>query len=105
MKIYKYFGFEKREYSSNTGLVAEYFLEATCVICRHVAIFFHFRPPFRGVDHMKTYNLILKGIDAVTFPKHVNKTVQLLVKKLCRPVPTQRLGYLKEGVEGIKKDR
>ena len=54
---------------------------------------------------MKTYNLILKGIDAVTFPKHVNKTVQLLVKKLCRPVPTQRLGYLKEGVEGIKRDR
>lgn len=29
------------------------------------------KPPFRGRDHMKTYNFILRGIDVVQFPLKV----------------------------------
>ena len=43
-------------------------------------------PPFTGSDPMKTYNLILKGIDAVDFSKKISKTAQLMIKKLCRSV-------------------
>ena len=32
------------------------------------------KPPFRGKDHMKTYNLILKGIDSVQMPTKVDYT-------------------------------
>jgi len=43
-------------------------------------------PPFSGTDPMKTYNIILKGIDAVDFPKKISKSAQNLIKKLCRYV-------------------
>jgi cGMP-dependent protein kinase 1 len=29
------------------------------------------KPPFRGKDHMKTYNLILRGIDVIPMPQKV----------------------------------
>ncbi|XP_063620262.1 cGMP-dependent protein kinase 1-like [Cydia splendana] len=56
------------------------------------------KPPFRaaGSDHMKTYTLILRGIDAVPFHPRVPKSAQMLVRKLCRAVPAERLGYLKK---------
>ena len=41
-------------------------------------------PPFSGSDPMKTYNLILKGIDAVDFPRKITKNANNLIKKLCR---------------------
>ncbi|KAL8573654.1 cGMP-dependent protein kinase 1 [Nucella lapillus] len=41
-------------------------------------------PPFAGTDPMKTYNLILKGVDAVDFPRKITKKAQNLIKKLCR---------------------
>lgn len=63
------------------------------------------RPPFRGRDHMETYNLILKGIEAVHFPKRVTKGAQNLVRRLCRAVATERLGYQKAGVQDIKNHR
>ena len=28
-------------------------------------------PPFTGTDPMKTYNIILKGIDAIEFPRNI----------------------------------
>lgn len=31
------------------------------------------KPPFRGRDHMKTYNFILRGIDVVQFPQKVRQ--------------------------------
>ena len=35
--------------------------------------FFQFlgTPPFTGTDPMKTYNIILKGIDAIDFPRNI----------------------------------
>lgn len=41
-------------------------------------------PPFSGSDPMKTYNIILKGIDAIEFPRKVSKMASLLIKRLCR---------------------
>lgn len=41
-------------------------------------------PPFTGQDPMKTYNIILKGIDAIEFPRKITKNAQNLIKKLCR---------------------
>jgi cGMP-dependent protein kinase len=33
---------------------------------------------------MKTYNVILKGIDAIEFPRKVSKMAAALIKRLCR---------------------
>jgi len=41
-------------------------------------------PPFTGADPMKTYNIILKGIDAIEFPRNITKNARVLIKKLCR---------------------
>ncbi len=35
---------------------------------------------------MKTYNIILRGIDAVEFPRKITKNALNLIKKLCRLV-------------------
>ncbi|XP_067013580.2 cGMP-dependent protein kinase, isozyme 1 isoform X3 [Anabrus simplex] len=63
------------------------------------------RPPFRGSDHMKTYNMILKGIDSVSFPQHVSAPAKSIIKKLCRNGATERLGCQKKGIEDIKYHR
>ncbi|KAK7870023.1 hypothetical protein R5R35_011989 [Gryllus longicercus] len=60
------------------------------------------RPPFRGSDHMKTYNMILRGIEAVHFPRQVSKVASRLIRRLCRAVATERLGYQRNGVQDIK---
>ena len=49
-----------------------------------IDIFYFFSPPFTGQDPMKTYNIILKGIDAIEFPRKITKNAQNLIKKLCR---------------------
>lgn len=41
-------------------------------------------PPFSGADPMKTYNIILRGIDAIDFPRRITRHAQNLIKKLCR---------------------
>ena len=41
-------------------------------------------PPFSGSDPMRTYNIILKGIDVVEFPKKISRSAANLIKKLCR---------------------
>ncbi|XP_037038040.1 cGMP-dependent protein kinase 1 isoform X3 [Bradysia coprophila] len=61
------------------------------------------KPPFRGRDHMKTYNAILRGIDVNTMPQKIPKTAQGLIKALCRQIPTDRLGYQRRGITDIKK--
>ncbi|XP_068160902.1 cGMP-dependent protein kinase 1-like [Antennarius striatus] len=60
-------------------------------------------PPFSGPDPMKTYNIILRGIDMIEFPKKVSKNAAALIKKLCRDNPSERLGNLKNGVKDIQK--
>lgn len=62
-------------------------------------------PPFTGSDPMKTYNIILKGIDMIEFPRKVLKNAQALIKKLCRDNPTERLGYQKGGLKDIMKNK
>ena len=37
---------------------------------------------------MRTYNIILKGIDVIEFPKRISRNAQNLIKKLCRYVCT-----------------
>jgi len=41
-------------------------------------------PPFAGGEPMKTYNIILKGIDAIEFPRSITRNAMALIKKLCR---------------------
>ncbi|MED6248138.1 cGMP-dependent protein kinase 1 [Ataeniobius toweri] len=62
-------------------------------------------PPFSGPDPMKTYNIILRGIDMIEFPKKITKNASNLIKKLCRDSPSERLGNLKNGVKDIQKHK
>uniref|UniRef100_A0A8D8A7Y8 cGMP-dependent protein kinase n=1 Tax=Culex pipiens TaxID=7175 RepID=A0A8D8A7Y8_CULPI len=62
-------------------------------------------PPFAAADPMKTYNIILKGIDMVNFPKHMSRSAVSLIKRLCRDIPSERLGYQRGGVQDIKKHK
>ncbi|KAK1905700.1 cGMP-dependent protein kinase 1 [Dissostichus eleginoides] len=66
---------------------------------------FFFLPPFSGPDPMKTYNIILRGIDMIEFPKKITKNAGNLIKKLCRDNPSERLGNLKNGVKDIQKHK
>ncbi|KAJ6645894.1 cGMP-dependent protein kinase, isozyme 1 [Pseudolycoriella hygida] len=62
-------------------------------------------PPFTGTDPMKTYNIILKGIDMVDFPNHMSRSAIQLIKRLCRDIPAERLGYQRGGTQDIKKHK
>ncbi|VDK53954.1 unnamed protein product [Anisakis simplex] len=64
------------------------------------------RPPFQASDPMKTYTLILKGVDALEIPnRRIGKTATALVKKLCKDNPGERLGSGSGGVGDIRKHR
>ncbi|CAH1183529.1 unnamed protein product [Phaedon cochleariae] len=65
------------------------------------------RTPFRTDDssHMRTYNKILGGIDAVSFPSYINYKAKHLIEKLCRPVAMERLGMQDGGVQKIKSHK
>ena len=41
-------------------------------------------PPFTGPDPMTTYNIILKGIDVIQFPREITSKATALIKKFCR---------------------
>lgn len=62
-------------------------------------------PPFSGSDPMKTYNIILRGIDMVEFPKKITKSAANLIKRLCRDNPSERLGNQKNGLKDIQKHK
>ncbi|XP_055087917.1 cGMP-dependent protein kinase 1-like [Periophthalmus magnuspinnatus] len=62
-------------------------------------------PPFSGSDPMKTYNIILRGIDMVEFPKKITKSAANLIKRLCRDNPSERLGNQKNGIKDIQKHK
>ncbi|EFN63550.1 cGMP-dependent protein kinase, isozyme 2 forms cD5/T2 [Camponotus floridanus] len=62
-------------------------------------------PPFAGGEPMKTYNIILKGIDAIEFPRSITRNAMALIKKLCRDNPAERLGYQKGGISEIQKHK
>jgi cGMP-dependent protein kinase len=50
-------------------------------------------PPFASTDPMHTYNSILKGVQALAWPKYMSESAKTLICKFCRNDPTQRLGY------------
>ena len=54
---------------------------------------------------MKTYNYILKGIDVIEFPRRISRHAHMLIKRLCRDNPSERLGYGKNGIVDIKKHK
>lgn len=55
---------------------------------------------------MRTYNIILKGIDAIEFPRNnISRNATALIKKLCRDNPTERLGYQRGGISEIRKHK
>lgn len=60
-------------------------------------------PPFSASDPMKTYNIILKGIDAIDFSRKISRNAQNLIKKLSRDNPSERLGFGKGGIREIQK--
>ncbi|NXI99876.1 KGP2 kinase, partial [Psophia crepitans] len=62
-------------------------------------------PPFSGTDQMMTYNLILKGIEKLDFPKVITRRPEDLIRRLCRQNPTERLGNLRNGINDIRKHR
>ncbi|KAJ8022893.1 cGMP-dependent protein kinase 1 [Holothuria leucospilota] len=62
-------------------------------------------PPFTGSDPMKTYNIILKGMDMIEFPRKIARNAANLIKKLCRDNPTERHGYQKNGLKDIQKHK
>lgn len=62
-------------------------------------------PPFTGPDPMRTYNIILKGIDAIEFPRNITRNATALIKKLCRDNPAERLGYQRGGIQEIQKHK
>ncbi|XP_048391936.1 cGMP-dependent protein kinase 2 isoform X2 [Stegostoma tigrinum] len=41
-------------------------------------------PPFSGFDQMMTYNLILKGIEKLDFPKKITKRPEEIIRRLCK---------------------
>nr|XP_018897131.1 PREDICTED: cGMP-dependent protein kinase, isozyme 1-like [Bemisia tabaci]XP_018897132.1 PREDICTED: cGMP-dependent protein kinase, isozyme 1-like [Bemisia tabaci]XP_018897133.1 PREDICTED: cGMP-dependent protein kinase, isozyme 1-like [Bemisia tabaci] len=62
-------------------------------------------PPFKGPDAMKIYNLILEGMDYVSFPRHVSRTAQTLIKRLCHECPAERIGCQRNGLMDVKKHK
>ncbi|KAL3314601.1 cGMP-dependent protein kinase 1 [Cichlidogyrus casuarinus] len=60
-------------------------------------------PPFSSNDPMKTYNIILKGINAIEFPSaSITKNAQSLIKRLCKDNPSERLDGAK-WISEVKK--
>uniref|UniRef100_A0A8D2MRU1 cGMP-dependent protein kinase n=1 Tax=Zonotrichia albicollis TaxID=44394 RepID=A0A8D2MRU1_ZONAL len=55
-------------------------------------------PPFSGPDPMKTYNIILRGIDMIEFPKKIAKNAANLIKKLCSWAEGFRICFNWEGL-------
>ncbi|KAF8767214.1 cGMP-dependent protein kinase like protein [Argiope bruennichi] len=62
-------------------------------------------PPFTAPDPMRTYNIILKGIDLMEFPRTISKNATNLIKRLCRDNPAERIGYQKGGIKELQKHK
>ena len=48
---------------------------------------------------------LVQGIDVIEFPKKVSRSAALLIKKLCRDSPGERLGYGKNGLADVRKNK
>jgi cGMP-dependent protein kinase len=63
------------------------------------------KTPFYAKNDMDIYELILKGIHAVSFPFRISRKAESLIKQLCKRDPSERIGYQKDGFEDIKRHR
>lgn len=54
---------------------------------------------------MRTYNLILKGIESVAMPRTVSRIAAHLIRRLCKPVPAERLGYQRAGLQDVRQHK
>lgn len=77
-------------------------------------------PPFQASDPLKTYNLILRGFDAIGFNEDIfrfetsvarfrilikvydSKQSINLIKRLCRENPSERIGVQKNEFKDLK---
>ncbi|XP_069744324.1 cGMP-dependent protein kinase 2 [Narcine bancroftii] len=62
-------------------------------------------PPFNGTDPIEIYNMILKGMEKVDFPKQITSRPADLITRLCKINPTERLGNKKNGINDIRKQK
>ncbi|XP_061763236.1 cGMP-dependent protein kinase 1 [Nerophis ophidion] len=63
------------------------------------------RLPFSGAEPMRILSETMHGIDHVDFPKAISKSACVLIKKLCRHNPSERLGSLRNGAKDIQKHK
>ncbi|KAF5282826.1 hypothetical protein FQR65_LT02824 [Abscondita terminalis] len=65
------------------------------------------RTPFRTNDtsYIKTYNLILRGIENIQIPDYVPRRAEHLIRQLCKPIPKDRLRSSREGIQQIRDER
>lgn len=54
---------------------------------------------------MRTYNLILKGIEAVAMPRTVSRPAAHLIQRLCKAAPAERLGYQRAGLRDVRQHK
>ena len=54
---------------------------------------------------MNTYNCILKGIEAIDFPRKVPRFAAALIKRLCKENAIDRIGYQRGGIKDIQKHK
>lgn len=55
---------------------------------------------------MKTYNVILRGFDAIGFDeRYFGKYSVNLIRRLCRENPSERIGVQKNGYNDLKKHK
>ena len=62
-------------------------------------------PPFSSSDPMTTYNIILRGIDALELSPLITKTAHAIIRRLCKDNPNERLGNQKDGLNDIRKHK
>lgn len=63
------------------------------------------KPPFRASDHLRTYNMIIRGIDNIELSEKMSKTVRGLIRKLCRATASDRLGCQKNGMDDVRNHK
>ncbi|OLY80522.1 RAC-beta serine/threonine-protein kinase A [Smittium mucronatum] len=59
--------------------------------------------PFTGKSHKQVYESILKK--KLFFPKYISSDSSSLIRKLLKKSPEQRLGFGKQGLDNIKKQK
>lgn len=64
-----------------------------------------FNDSLPGGDPIRTYKIILNGIDAIEFPPTISKYALNLIRKLCRDNPAERLGAQRGRISDIKKHK